>query len=45
MSVDNYFFDEPNHTMPLMDPTHFRRWIINLAHRNGIELFVRLTNL
>ena len=41
MSVDDYFYDE--HT--LMDPTHFRRWMINLARRNGIESFVRLTNL
>jgi hypothetical protein len=45
MSVDDYFFDEPNRTMPLMDPTHFRKWMINLAHRNGIDSFVRLTNL
>ena len=45
MSVDDYFFDEPNCTIPLMDPTHFRKWMINLAHRNGIDSFVRLTNL
>ena len=45
MSVDDYFFDEPNRTMPLMDPTHFWKWMINLAHRNGIDSFVRLTNL
>ena len=31
MVVDNYFFDEPNRTLPLMDPKHFRRWMINLS--------------
>jgi len=31
MVVDDYFFDKPNKTMPLMDPKHFRRWTINLS--------------
>jgi hypothetical protein len=31
--------------MPLMDPKHFRRWMRNLSARNGIDSFVRLTNL
>jgi hypothetical protein len=45
MVVDDYFFDEPNKTMPLLDPKHFQRWMINLSARNGIDSFVRLTNL
>ena len=45
MLVDNYFFDEPNCTIPLMDPKHFRKWMIKLAQENGIDSFVRLTNL
>ena len=43
--VDNYFFDPDNHTMPLMDPEQFRRWMINLSSENGVDSFVRLTNL
>jgi hypothetical protein len=45
MSVDNYFFDEPNCTIPLMDLKHFRKWMIKLAQENGIDSFVRLTIL
>ncbi len=44
MVVDDYFFDKPNKTMPLIDPKHFRRWMINLSARNGIDSFVRLTD-
>jgi hypothetical protein len=43
--VDNYFFDPDNHTMPLMDPEQFRRWMINLLSENGVDSFVRLMNL
>ena len=43
--VDEYFFLDPNNTVPLMDPKHFRRWMMNLSARNGIDSFVRLTNL
>ena len=43
--VDDYFFDDPDNTMPLMDPMHFRRWMINLSARNGIDSFMRLTKL
>ena len=45
LAVDDYFFDQDNHTMSLMDPQHFRRWVINLSSENGIDFFVRLTNL
>jgi hypothetical protein len=43
--MDEYFLDDPNNTVPLMDPKHFQRWMMNLSARNGIDSFVRLTNL
>ena len=43
--VDEYFLDDPNNTVPLMDSKHFQRWMMNLSARNGIDSFVRLTNL
>jgi hypothetical protein len=36
--VDDYFFDQDHHTMPLMDPYHFRRWLINLCLRMELIL-------